>query len=67
MVAALYALSLFLVQSEGDESIGNPARKSCWFRPWIRRRQQYGICHALLAELAIEDPARYMIMLLLKN
>jgi len=34
-------------------------RRSCWVRPWIRRRPQFGAFHALLKELSTEDPPSF--------
>ena len=36
-----------------------PVRRSCWVRPWIRRRPQFGAFHALLKELSTEDPPSF--------
>jgi hypothetical protein len=37
--------------------------RSCWMHEWVARRNLHGAHHALLKELAIEDPNKYRIFL----
>ena len=55
------AVCIIIILGAIRESWNNrrPVRRSCWVRPWIRRRPQFGAFHALLNELSTEDPPSF--------
>jgi hypothetical protein len=56
MIKALLLLDLL---SEDDEEQIKPRKRIHWVRPWIARREQRGVYHLLVRELALEDETAY--------
>ena len=58
-MAAVVCIIIILGALRRRRNNRRPVRRSCWVRPWIRRRPQFGAFHALLKELSTEDPPSF--------